>query len=111
MSDEQKLGIEIITEGNGEEAKKGDRVLLDYTGTLTDGTVFDSSIPRGEPFRFLLGGGQVIEGWEIGIVGMKIGETRKLTIPHQLAYGEDGYPGVIPPAATLVFTVTLLAIN
>lgn len=111
MSDIEKLDIEIISAGDGKEAQKGDRVSLDYTGTLTDGTVFDSSIPRGEKFSFTLGGGQVIAGWEMGILGMKVGETRKLTIPHQLAYGEDGYPGVIPPSATLIFTVTLAAIN
>ncbi len=110
MNDKQ-LKIETTEQGGGEEAKKGDRVSLEYTGTLTDGTVFDSSIPRGEPFAFKLGGGQVIAGWEMGILGMKVGESRTLTIPHALAYGEDGYPGVIPPRATLIFTVKLLGIN
>jgi FKBP-type peptidyl-prolyl cis-trans isomerase len=111
MNDEQKLQITVVSEGEGAVAKNGDRVSVDYTGELTDGTVFDSSIPRGEPFAFKLGGGQVIKGWELGVDGMKIGETRKLTIPHELAYGEDGYPGVIPPRATLIFTVKLVAIN
>lgn len=111
MSDPQELIIEVVEAGNGEVAKRGDRVSLDYTGTLEDGTVFDSSIPRGEKFVFKLGGGQVIAGWEQGILGMKVGETRKLTIPHDLAYGEEGYPGVIPPSATLIFTVKLAAIN
>ena len=111
MNDEQKLIIEITKEGNGAAAEKGDGVSLHYTGTLNDGTVFDSSIPRGEVFTFKLGGGQVIAGWEQGILGMKVGEERKLTIPYSLAYGEDGYAGVIPPRATLIFTVKLTAIN
>lgn len=111
MKDEQTLGIETVEAGTGAVAQKGDDVSVDYTGELTDGTVFDSSIPRGKPFTFKLGGGQVIAGWEMGVSGMKVGETRKLTIPHQLAYGEDGYPGVIPPRATLIFTVKLVAVN
>lgn len=111
MTDEQTLGIETVEAGTGAVAQKGDSVTVDYTGELTDGTVFDSSIPRGEPFTFKLGGGQVIAGWEMGVTGMKVGETRKLTIPHQLAYGEDGYPGAIPPRATLIFTVKLVAVN
>ncbi len=110
MNDEQ-MKIEVTEKGSGAIAKQGDSVTVDYTGELTDGTVFDSSIPRGEPFVFKLGGGQVIKGWEIGVEGMAVGETRKLTIPHQLAYGEDGYPGVIPPKATLIFTVKLTAIT
>ncbi len=110
MNDEQ-MKIEVTEKGSGAIAKQGDSVAVDYTGELTDGTVFDSSIPRGEPFVFKLGGGQVIKGWEIGVEGMAVGETRKLTIPHQLAYGEDGYPGVIPPKATLIFTVKLTAIT
>jgi FKBP-type peptidyl-prolyl cis-trans isomerase len=111
MNDEQTLGIETVEAGTGPVAQKGDNVSVDYTGKLTDGTVFDSSIPRGEPFTFKLGGGQVIAGWEMGVAGMKVGETRKLTIPYHLAYGEDGYPGVIPPRATLIFTVKLVAVN
>jgi len=111
MSETAQTQIETITEGSGRIAAKGDRVHVDYTGTLEDGTVFDSSIPRGEAFEFKLGGGQVIAGWEIGVMGMKIGETRKLTIPHTQAYGEDGYPGLIPPRATLIFTVKLVEIS
>jgi FKBP-type peptidyl-prolyl cis-trans isomerase len=111
MNTDEKLIIEILEEGSGEGAVKGDRVSLDYTGELEDGTVFDSSIPRGETFAFKLGGGQVIAGWEAGILGMKVGEKRKLTIPFMLAYGEEGYPGVIPPRAKLIFTVKLAAIN
>ncbi len=111
MNDEQKLKIEITQAGSGAGAQKGDSVSLHYTGTLSDGTVFDSSIPRGEAFTFKLGGGQVILGWEQGILGMKIGEERTLTIPYNLAYGEDGYAGLIPPRATLIFTVKLTAIN
>jgi FKBP-type peptidyl-prolyl cis-trans isomerase len=106
-----KIGIEILTTGTGEGAVEGQTLLVDYTGMLTDGTVFDSSIPRGQPFEVHLGRKEVIEGWELGLSGMKVGEKRKLTIPPELAYGEDGFPGVIPKNATLIFEVTLRAIN
>jgi FKBP-type peptidyl-prolyl cis-trans isomerase len=106
-----ELEIEILNEGDGQEAKNGDKVSMHYTGWLTDGTKFDSSVDRGQPFRFGLGGGQVIRGWDQGIVGMKVGGKRKLTIPGDLAYGAQGYPGLIPPNATLVFDVELLGID
>ena len=105
------LKIETLQEGAGPEAKNGDVVSVHYTGYLTNGQVFDSSIGRGEPFSFTLGGGQVIKGWDQGVLGMKVGEKRKLTIPSDLAYGKEGASGVIPPDATLVFEVELLKIN
>jgi len=106
-----ELQIEKLAEGNGAEAKAGNTVAVHYTGTLTNGTEFDSSRnPGRKPFQFKLGAGQVIKGWDQGVAGMKIGERRKLTIPGHLAYGERGYPGLIPPDATLIFDVELLAI-
>lgn len=96
--------------GSGPEAEKGDIVEVDYTGTLTDGTEFDSSEGRG-PIKFTLGIGQVIEGWDRGIAGMKVGGSRTLTIPPELAYGEAGYPPTIPPNATLIFDVELVSIE
>ena len=105
------LEIETIVEGSGVESKVGDSLTVHYTGMLEDGTKFDSSVDRGTPFNFILGIGQVIEGWEKGMEGMKVGEKRKLTIPPEYAYGERGVPGVIPPNATLIFEVELLEIN
>ena len=105
------LEIETIVEGSGVESKVGDNLTVHYTGMLEDGTKFDSSVDRGTPFNFILGIGQVIEGWEKGMEGMKVGEKRKLTIQPEYAYGERGVPGVIPPNATLIFEVELLEIN
>ncbi len=105
------LEIETIVEGSGVESKVGDSLTVHYTGMLEDGTKFDSSVDRGTPFNFILGIGQVIEGWEKGMEGMKVGEKRKLTIQPEYAYGERGVPGVIPPNTTLIFEVELLEIN
>ena len=106
-----ELQIEDVKKGTGAEAKAGDTVVVHYTGTLLDGTKFDSSLDRGQPFTFVLGNGDVIQGWDQGIVGMQAGGQRKLTIPPDLAYGERGAGGVIPPNASLVFVVELLEIK
>ena len=105
------MKIEILKQGTGEAAKTGDTVTVNYVGTLADGTKFDSSIDRNQPFSFTLGQNRVIQGWELGVLGMKPGEERKLTIPPELAYGSTGANGVIPPNATLTFVVDLLSIN
>ncbi len=107
----QGMKVEILKEGIGESAKNGDTVTVHYTGTLEDGTKFDSSRDRGTPFSFILGAGQVIKGWDLGVAGMKIGEQRKLTIPSELGYGASGAGNIIPPNATLIFEVELLGIN
>lgn len=106
----EKLKIEDIIVGEGEEVVGGDLVSVHYVGTLLDGTEFDSSYGRGEPFQFEVGASQVIKGWEEGLLEMKVGGKRKLTIPPSLAYGEEGVPGAIPPSATLVFEIELLEI-
>ena len=105
------LKIEDLVVGTGAAAKAGDQVSVHYTGWLTDGTKFDSSLDRGEPFAFTLGQGQVIEGWDKGVEGMKVGGKRKLTIPSDMAYGAQGAGDVIPPNAVLVFEVELLAVK
>jgi FKBP-type peptidyl-prolyl cis-trans isomerase FkpA len=105
------LIIDDIVTGNGAEAKAGQMVTVHYTGWLTNGSKFDSSKDRNDPFRFKLAAGQVIRGWDEGVAGMKIGGKRKLTIPPQLGYGARGAGGVIPPNATLVFEVELLDVK
>jgi len=107
-----ELSAEIIKQGDGQEAKNGDKVIVHYIGVLEDGTKFDSSLDRGQPFAFSLGAGQVIQGWDLGVVGMKIGEVRMLYIPSEFGYGETGTPGgPIPPNANLIFQVELLGIE
>ena len=104
------LVIEDLVVGTGDTAQTGDTVSVNYTGWLTDGTQFDSSYDRGQPFTFQLGVGSVISGWDQGVVGMKVGGKRRLTIPPDLAYGASGR-GSIPPNATLIFEVELVEIN
>lgn len=106
-----KLIIEDQVVGTGAEAVAGKNVTVNYTGTLTNGTKFDSSFDHGQPFTFNLGAGQVIAGWDQGVAGMKIGGKRKLTIPPSLGYGSAGAAGVIPPNATLIFVVELLKVE
>ncbi len=106
-----ELQIEVLRAGSGPTAQRGQQVSVHYVGTLTDGRKFDSSRDRGRPFQFKLGAGQVIQGWERGVEGMTVGELRKLTIPPALGYGERGFPGAIPPNATLVFEVELVGVS
>ena len=105
------LKYEDVKVGDGDVATAGKTVSVHYTGWLTNGTKFDSSKDRGQPFEFPLGGGRVIKGWDEGVQGMKVGGVRKLTIPPSLGYGARGAGGVIPPNATLMFDVELLAVK
>ncbi len=105
------LKIWDVKVGTGEKAIGGMDVTVHYTGWLTNGKQFDSSIGKGDGFTFRLGGHQVIQGWDEGVVGMKVGGKRRLEIPGDLAYGSRGYPGVIPPNATLIFDVELLKVK
>ncbi len=105
------LTYEVLKQAEGQAAKAGDKVKVHYTGWLTDGKKFDSSVDRGQPFEFNLGAGQVIKGWDEGVSGMKVGEKRKLTIPPDLGYGRRGAGNVIPPNATLIFEVELLGVQ
>ena len=105
------LQYEVITEGTGAKPTATQKVTCHYHGTLIDGTVFDSSVKRGQPFSFKLGAGQVIKGWDEGVLSMKVGGKRKLIIPSELGYGSRGAGGVIPANATLIFDVELLAIK
>ena len=105
------LKIEKLTQGTGAAPKAGQAVTVHYTGMFIDGRKFDSSVDRDEPFQFTLGAGEVIAGWDVGVAQMVVGDKVKLTIPPELAYGAQGYPGAIPPNATLIFEVELLAIG
>lgn len=107
----QSMKIETLKEGTGEGAKSGDLVTVNYLGTLENGQKFDSSYDRKQPFQFTLGQNQVIQGWEQGILDMKVGEKRRLTIPPELGYGSQGAGNVIPPNATLIFEVEMLKIE
>lgn len=107
-----QLKIEVLSPGDGKTyPKPGDVVTVHYTGTLENGKKFDSSVDRNKPFQFTLGQGMVIAGWDQGFAKVSLGEKARLTIPGDLAYGDRGFPGLIPPNATLIFDVELLAIN
>lgn len=108
---EEKLKIEDTVEGTGLEATPGKTIEVHYTGKLENGTVFDSSHKRNETFKFKLGAGQVIQGWDQGFAGMKVGGKRTLTIPASLGYGARGAGGLIPPNATLIFDVELVNVH
>lgn len=107
----EELKIDDIVVGSGNEVKDGDKVSVHYKGSLTNGTEFDSSYSRNQPFEFSVGMGEVIKGWDVGLVGMKVGGKRKLTIPSALGYGEQGAGDDIPPNSTLIFEVELLEIK
>ncbi|KAK9282552.1 hypothetical protein L1049_005473 [Liquidambar formosana] len=106
-----QIGVKYKPESCDIQAHKGDKIKVHYRGKLTDGTVFDSSFERGDPIEFELGSGQVIKGWDQGLLGMCVGEKRKLKIPSKLAYGDQGSPPTIPGGATLIFDTELVAVN
>ncbi len=107
-----ELKKEIIKEGEGERVvERGNTIIVHYTGMFEDGSKFDSSLDRNDPFSFSVGVGQVIEGWDKGVIGMRIGEKSKLTIPSSMGYGDAGVPGAIPPKSTLIFEIELLDIK
>ena len=109
---ENGLIVEELIVGDGDEAQDYNKVVVNYTGTLLDGSIFDSSLKPGRtPFTFTLGAGSVIKGWDQGVKGMRVGGKRKLTIPADLGYGDQGAGDVIPPGATLVFEVELLEVD
>lgn len=105
------MRVQDVVVGTGEEARSGMAVAVHYTGALEDGTKFDSSLDRGKPFQFMLGGGMVIKGWDVGIAGMRVGGKRKLAIPPTMGYGAQGSGSIIPPNAALYFDVELLAVQ
>ena len=111
MDKQEELIIEEMVVGTGEAVKEGDTVVMHYTGWLTDGKKFDSSLDRGTPFETPIGVGYVIKGWDLGVPGMKVGGKRKLTIPHHLGYGKYGAGSDIPGFATLIFEVELVKIK
>ncbi len=110
MANDGKLKVEDIKEGKGEEVHSGDYITIHYHGTLENGKVFDSSVERGTPFQCRIGVGMVIDGWDMGVIGMKVGGKRKLTIPPALAYGDRAI-GDIPARSTLIFDVELVSID
>jgi FKBP-type peptidyl-prolyl cis-trans isomerase len=111
VSESGDLEIEDLQVGDGAEALPGKRVVVHYVGTLTDGSVFDSSRSHAQPFEFMLGAGKVIAGWDQGVRGMKVGGKRKLTVPSRLGYGRRGAPPKIPGGATLIFEVELMRVR
>ncbi len=110
MSKDSKFHIKDIVKGEGQQVLGGDHIVIHYVGTLEDGSKFDSSYDRGQPFKTRIGVGQVIDGWDMGVIGMKVGGKRELVIPAQLAYG-DRQVGLIPANSTLIFEVELLGIE
>jgi len=105
------LQIEHLVQGKGRQPRKGELVTVHYTGKFMDGQAFDSSVDRDEPFSFVLGGGQVIAGWDLCVSTLREGDKVKVTLPPHLAYGAEGYPGAIPPNATLIFDIELLRVE